>query len=65
MRRRGRTPGILDAMPTLTSPLVTLAAEAGHSELPIHPYLIGAITLAVLLALVIALVAFGGGREHS
>ncbi|NYG55494.1 hypothetical protein [Nocardioides perillae] len=52
-------------MPTLTSPLVTLAAEAGHSELPIHPYLIGAITLAVLLALVIALVAFGGGREHS
>lgn len=29
------------------------------------PYLIGGLCLAILLALLLALIAFGGGREHS
>jgi hypothetical protein len=52
-------------MSSLSTTLVTLAAEAEHHELPIHPFAIGAITLAILLALLGALIAFGGGREHS
>lgn len=48
----------------LTS-LTILASEAPHSEPTIHPYVIGAGTLLLLLALLGILVAFGGGREHS
>lgn len=44
--------------------VVILAAEE-HSELPIHPYAVGAIALGLLLALMLALLAFGAGREHS
>jgi uncharacterized membrane protein len=43
---------------------VTAAAE--HSEKPaVHPYLVGAVTLVVLLALLLGLMMFGKGREHS
>ncbi|MBD8870046.1 hypothetical protein [Nocardioides donggukensis] len=49
---------------SLTS-LVIVAAEAGHSEPAVHPYAVGAITLVVLLALLVVLLMFGGGREHS
>ena len=45
--------------------LVTLATEAPHSEPLIHPYLIGAGTLVILLVLLVGLMAFGKGREHS
>jgi hypothetical protein len=44
--------------------VLTLAAEE-HSELPIHPYAVGGITLGILLLLIVALLAFGNGREHS
>ncbi len=49
---------------SLTLPLVLSAAEsAGHSG-P-SPYLISGIVLFVLLALLVGLLAFGGGREHT
>ena len=42
--------------------LSVLAAEAGPS---LNPYAVGGITLGLLLALLLALLAFGAGREHS
>ncbi|WP_210650716.1 hypothetical protein [Nocardioides sp. SYSU D00065] len=45
--------------------LTVLAAEAEHSEPAVSPYVVGAIALALLLALLLAVVTFGGGREHS
>ncbi len=42
------------------------AATETHSAAPaIHPYAVGAIALGLLLALLVALLAFGKGREHS
>jgi hypothetical protein len=45
------------------SAVVVLAAESHESA--IHPYAVGGIALAILLALLLALLAFGAGREHS
>lgn len=45
--------------------LTVLAAAEGHGEGGINPWLVGGGTLAFLLLLLIGLVAFGGGREHS
>ena len=42
-----------------------LAAAAEHGEPAISPYAVGAIALGILLALLLVLIAFGGGREHS
>jgi len=42
--------------------LTALTAEAVPS---IHPYAVGGIALGLLLALLLALLAFGAGREHS
>ncbi|WP_165821092.1 hypothetical protein [Nocardioides gansuensis] len=50
----------------MLSTVITLATEtAEHGEPALHPYVIGGGTLALLLALLVALIAFGGGREHS
>ena len=50
----------------MLSTAITLAAEtSGHSEPAIHPYAVGAIALGILLLMLLALVTFGGGREHS
>ena len=49
----------------MLSALIILAAEAETGEPAIHPYAVGAIALALLLALVLAVVSIGGGREHS
>jgi acyl dehydratase len=48
-----------------TAVLVTRAAEESHGDPAVHPYVVGAIALGILLAMLVALVAFGGGREHS
>lgn len=42
------------------------AAEHGaeHSGAP-SPYLVGGIALGILVAALVGLVTFGGGREHS
>ncbi|MCW2736430.1 hypothetical protein [Nocardioides sp.] len=49
----------------MLSALTVLAAEAEHGEPVVHPYVVGAIALALLLLLVLAVISFGGGREHS
>ena len=46
------------------SALIILAAES-HGEPAVSPYLIGALALGILLGLLLALITFGGGREHS
>ncbi|MBD3925553.1 hypothetical protein IEZ26_13030 [Nocardioides cavernae] len=48
----------------MLSTVITLAAEA-ESEPAVHPYVVGAIVLGLLLVLLLAVVSFGGGREHS
>lgn len=40
------------------------AAAAEHSEKVSH-WVVGAVTIAILLALMGVLLAFAGGREHS
>jgi len=47
-------------MPT---PLLVSAAEEASSG--INPYIIGAVVLIIFLVLVLGLLAFGAGREHS
>ena len=50
----------------MLSTVTTLAAEtAEKGETEIHPYVVGAIALGLLLVLLLAVVSFGGGREHS
>jgi zinc transporter ZupT len=44
---------------------VTLAAESGEHHEAWVPYAIAGSTLFILLAMLVGLVAFGGGREHS
>jgi hypothetical protein len=49
----------------MSSQIVVLAAES-HSEVnQVLSWGVGGGTLALLLLLLAALVAFGGGREHS
>ncbi|QYJ04624.1 hypothetical protein KUV85_02790 [Nocardioides panacisoli] len=43
--------------------LVRAAEEGGEHAL--NPWLVGGGTLALLLLLLVGLVAFGGGRDHS
>ena len=47
-----------------TTLLLTQAAEEHHEQV-INPWIVGAIALGLLLAMLVALVGFGGGREHS
>jgi hypothetical protein len=44
--------------------LLTRAAE-GADEESISPWFVGGGILAILLLILLALLAFGGGREHS
>ncbi len=45
--------------------LVSLAEEAHHAEGGVNPWLVGAVTFGILVAMLLALVSFGGGRDHS
>jgi hypothetical protein len=45
--------------------LLTQVAQEAHEEPAVDAWVVGAITLAILLAMLVAVVAFGGGREHS
>jgi hypothetical protein len=46
--------------------LIILAAETGEHEVSKGlAYGIGGLALAILVGLLLALLAFGGGREHS
>lgn len=45
---------------------IALAAETEvHSEPAVSPWLVGGLTLVILLLLLLGVVGFGGGREHS
>ena len=45
--------------------LVALAEEAHHAEGGANPWVIGIATFGILVAMLLALVSFGGGRDHS
>ena len=47
----------------LTSAVLIAAEEGG--EPGISPYVVGLIAFGILMVLLIGLVSFGGGREHS
>ena len=50
-------------LPTTLAVRLTESASSGHSE--VNPWLIGAITLGLLLAALLAVVSIGGGRDHT
>lgn len=47
----------------ITAAVLRAAEELGDPAVP--AWAVGALALGILLSLLIALVAFGGGREHS
>ncbi|HEX6247104.1 MAG TPA: hypothetical protein VFZ64_04485 [Nocardioidaceae bacterium] len=49
----------------LLSSLIRAAEETHGSGAAISPILVGAISLAILLTLLVGLLMFGKGREHS
>ncbi|WP_188111377.1 hypothetical protein [Nocardioides antri] len=49
---------------SLTALAVLQAAEE-HSEPAVNPWIIGGAALGILLLMLLALVWFGGGRDHS
>ncbi len=49
----------------MANTLIFLTESAGHESGGINPYAVGGIALGLLLLLLLAVVAFGGGREHS
>jgi hypothetical protein len=49
----------------LLSSLAMAAEEAPHSEVVVSPLAVGGISLAILLVMLVALLMFGKGREHS
>ena len=49
----------------LNAYVVALAAEEHVNENVPNHWLVGGVTLAILLALILALLVFGAGREHS
>ena len=49
----------------MANTLILLAESAGHESEGVNPWVIGGVALGVLLLLLLAVVAFGGGREHS
>jgi hypothetical protein len=44
--------------------MITVAAEEA-GKAPVNHWVVGGIALAILLALILGLLAFGAGREHS
>ena len=49
----------------MLSTLTLVAAAAEHGDPAVSPIVVGAGVLAILLLLLLAVVSFGGGREHS
>jgi hypothetical protein len=47
------------------STTILAASESASHAAPISPYAVGGIALVILLALLIGLMMFGAGREHS
>ena len=49
----------------MANTLIFLAESSGHESGGVNPWVIGGVSLGALLLLLLAVVAFGGGREHS
>ncbi len=49
----------------LLTSLVTAAEEGNGASSVFSPVLVGALSLGILLVMLVALLAFGRGREHS
>ena len=49
----------------MANTLIILAAESAAHDEGVNPWAIGGVALGVLLLLLLAVIAFGGGREHS
>ncbi|MFT4263159.1 MAG: hypothetical protein QM572_07245 [Nocardioides sp.] len=49
----------------MLSTLVLHAAEAAEHTEKVNHWIVGAIAITVLLGLLVGLLAFAGGREHS
>lgn len=49
----------------MKSNLVSLATSEQLRDIGIEPWAVGAIALGLLMALLLALLQFGKGREHS
>jgi hypothetical protein len=49
----------------MANTLILLSESAGHESGGANPYVVGAVALGILLALLLAVISFGGGREHS
>jgi hypothetical protein len=45
--------------------LVPLAAETAQESEGVNPWLVGIGTFVLLVALLLGVVAFGGGRDHT
>ncbi len=49
----------------MSSTVIRLAETAEHSSSSISPYAVGGVTLGILLLLLVVLLMFGKGRDHS
>ncbi len=49
----------------MLSPFVTIAVEAAEHHEKVNHWIIGGIAIVILLGLMLGLLAFAGGREHS
>jgi hypothetical protein len=49
----------------MANTLIFLTESAGHESGGVNPYVVGGIALGILLVLLLAVISFGGGREHS
>ena len=49
----------------ITAVLAQAAEESSESGPPVPAVVVGVIAFGILMALLVALVTFGGGREHS
>lgn len=50
---------------SLSHTVVRMAEEAHHSEAAVNPWLVGGVILGGFVFALLALIAFGGGRDHS
>jgi hypothetical protein len=49
----------------MSSTVLRLAAEAEKHHEKVNHWVVGAVALVILLALIVALLIFAAGREHS
>lgn len=51
---------------SLTSTVAPVLAESTvHESSGVSPYLVGGVTVAILMAMLLGLLMFGAGRDHS